>query len=125
MNYTVFLGLLSGEMLFANTYVLFSMPKVKTKSPPKSKTKQTQTTIITKPTPLTLPYLIHVATICGVCLKCKKPQDYFLLFKEKEKVLRRGIKRSEIILSHFHIPLFHSNVIQNIELSLLLLVVFT
>lgn len=33
MNYTVFLGLLSGEMLFTNTYVLFSMPKVKTKSP--------------------------------------------------------------------------------------------
>lgn len=62
MNYTVCLRLVSGETLFTNTYVLFSMPEVKQtnkethKTNPKTNQKNPQQS--NKKSPLTLMYLI-------------------------------------------------------------------
>lgn len=60
MNHAVFLGLLSGEPLFTNTFVLFGRPKVNTKPPQKNQTKTNPKAIkqnLTDPSKLT--DLIH------------------------------------------------------------------
>jgi len=96
------------------------MPKVKTKKPPKVKTKRNLKASQTPP-----PFNSYSNYLWCTCLKGEEPQAYFLLFKEKAKVLRREIQRTEVVPSRFHIPLFHRNVIRNTELSLLLVAVFT
>lgn len=105
MNYTVCLGLVSGETLFTNTYVLFSMPEVKqTNSPKKSKNKQTKNTPKQSNKKISINSYVsnHIATMCGAHLwKAKSPKLIFSFSKRKKNYWGEEKNWTEIIYHVF------------------------
>lgn len=109
MNHAVFLGLLSGEPLFTNTFVLFSTPNVKTKPPKKSKTKQSPKQSNKNPETLQNVGIWYMEQLYVVhTFEKQGASSLFSPLQRERKIIKERNKRSR----NFPVPFSHTCISQ-------------